>query len=165
MALSKEEQRRLLKALAKKDKQKGRSGKSAQKKTSTPQVRSESDLEKLLREGKITERQYRLRKTARAEVDRTNKNSKDRKKKQESFNSSTEKQKAQEKSTVSAVENEELKKKYRARDGREQKGAAKKTQLSKMLRRKKLTASQYKLKMDETRKRLKAAKATRRSFL
>jgi hypothetical protein len=164
MALTKEQQRGLLRSLSRKRKEKGRSKKSDKKKTTAPQVNSETDLEKLLRDGKITKRQYRLRKSARAEVDRHKKNAKDRKKVQSTYNSSTEKQDGK-KNTVSTVANDELKEKYKSRDSREQKGTAKKTQLSKMLRRKKLTPSQYKLKMDEVRNRLKMAKATRRQYL
>lgn len=164
MALTKEQQKRLLKSLKKKKKEKGRTEgrKSAAKKSSTPKVSSESDLEKLLKEGKISERQYRLRKAARAEVARTRKNAKDRNNSQKANNSSTKKQK---KNTVSTVANEELKEKYKSRDAREQKGNEKKSQLSKMLRRKTLTPSQYKMKMDEVRKKLKMAKATRRQYL
>ena len=153
-----------MKSLAKKRKETGRSKKSDKKKSTTPQVNSESDLEKLLRDGKISKRQYRLRKAARAEVYRHKKNAKDRNKVQGTYNSSTEKQ-DEKKNTVSTVANDELKEKYKSRDSREQKGTAKKTQLSKMLRRKKLTPSQYKLKMDEVRNRLKMAKATRRQYL
>ena len=95
---------------------------------------------------------------------RNKKNAKDRNTIQKSYNSSTEKQ-DEKKNTVSTVANDELKEKYKSRDSREQKGTAKKTQLSKMMRRKKLTPSQYKLKMDEVRNRLKMAKATRRQYL
>jgi hypothetical protein len=167
MALTKEQQKKLLKSLQKKKKEKGRTEgrKSAAKKSSTPNVSSESDLERLLKEGKISERQYRLRKAARAEVARTRKNAKDRNNSQKAYNSSTEKPNKQKNNTVSTVANEELKEKYKARDAREQKGTEKKSQLSKMLRRKKLTPSQYKMKMDEVRKKLKMAKATRRQYL